>query len=169
MEAHSDALAFAAAPPPEPPASLNLSDNSDQDEHSAAAALEAEPILDWRSIQRLRQQREATHRILQETDDELQALRALRKRARSERAEQEREALEDSQLPQLPRYRAPEPRPGAQRRERRPAQLSLDDDVVDIDEARKLRTALIGCCRRYNCSRNQKRSALFNALELYPK
>ena len=172
MDPPSDPLASAAVPPPDTPASLNISDSSDHasDEHDAAAALEAEPILDWRKIQRLRQQRDATRAVINETETELKALRALRKRARQERdaVEQER-ALERFVLPSVHAQADRNPRPGPHKRMfQHPAELN-EEDMHNPAEAKRLLTAIRGCCNRYSCSRQQKRSALFFALDDIPK
>jgi len=130
--------------------------------------LELQPpaaALDWRTLVRLRLQQEETQKMMTKAQEDLDAAKKLRKRARAER-----DVLEDATLGYEHLVAQAQPA-RTHRRTRRPARVPPEgyDDVIDTDEYAKLKTALSGCLNRYHCARSQKRAALFDALQKYPK
>lgn len=167
---NSQGVDHTANVPAEPASNVPQLDNEDfcdqEDESSSGSKEEPTPVLDWRAIQRLRQQRKAIHELTTGFEGELQALRALNKRARvhyDEAAEDEMVAEPYMERPaDLPRM--------TQGRLRKPARLLEKRPTPDEVQAHtSLKKAIKGALRRYACTYDQKRSALFDALADYPK
>lgn len=120
-------------------------------------------MVDWDEIYRLQQEAIENRKAIAIANQKLSAL----ERRRAEEALQDAKKLVWKQQNSRERYEE-EPRPARKRVEREPPGWPYDEEPHSVN-AQKLKAYIKNAITRYPCSRQQKRTALFSALEKYPK
>lgn len=150
----SDALKFSGSQ-----RIASVSDHDDLVPLDAPVQSKRPTLVDWDEIYRLQNETMEKRKETAAIERKLAAL--AHREAKTSLAKALRHPV--TPYPSLDDEEAP-PR----KREREPIEYPYGE-IPDRDQARKLEKSIKASLRRYECSRQQKRSALFSALELYPK
>lgn len=162
--------------PPSPAGSepsVSAPDDPVQEQDAVFAAHDdPTPILDWRTISRLRQQRDATKSLLSEIEELEQHVDNLREKRRKEREQGKRkrprtpissssdDSGEGSYRPDTPPIVVKKAKP----RTARPARMAPAQGIPEHRQLAyiQLKRAIAGCLDRYPCTDRQRRAVLYD-------
>lgn len=161
--------------PPSPAVSDNSVEQKAQPEPSPVedAQDDPTPVLDWRTISRLRQQRDVTKHLLDEIQELENHVQTLKDKRHMEREQGKRKRVrtpissssdgdsgEGSYRPDTPPTPVKKAKPPTARPERRKPEQGIPEhrQLAYI----QLKRAIAGCLDRYPCTDRQRRSVLYD-------